>query len=118
MCKICDKVDFAIDTLENLFPEADLIEAFADSFGVEGEERESFRKEILSCHGNFISILAVRYAIKKELPPIPFMDIFRLVFENEYGRETAARLFEQMFGKRPDKNHHKVIKKKLEDYES
>lgn len=124
MCKLCDKIAFIIDTIELLCPNAELYELFADSFGYEGKERDAFLLDPnihASAHANFISIITARYGIKKQLPPTDFLLLLNWIVEMEYGRETAARVFEQQFGRRPESKHHdyrETLKKKLEDYES
>lgn len=123
MCNICDKVDFAITTLESLFPEVELLETYKDimqSKDVPDKPNgEPYTEADIkaSTHGNFILTLAVRYAIKQNLPPYAFMELSQLIFSVEYGRESAMRIIKQATGSRPDEEQCKM-KSWRENYES
>ena len=115
MCDVCDKLAFALETLESLFPVDELLKVYATEFDLQGEDAKKFmesKEGPPSAHANFICMLVCRYAIKHKLPPQSFSHLFYLTYQHELDREIIEREYEKLTGKKPD---HRIAKKNIED---
>ena len=119
MCEVCEKIDFAIETLDSLFPANELIDMWNRNSKVAASvmaSSESSEVVETSAKANFICLLVARYAVKQGFAPHEFENILNYMLSTEYFMETQAKIIEHMTGKRPDLRHPK--EDKLDDYKS
>jgi hypothetical protein len=123
MCELCRKVDFGIETLEALFPAKEIKEVWASSFADDAETQKYTQEaDDTSVYANFAVILCIRFCIKHRVHPVGLFRLFQYFHAEEYGRETARKIFMDTFGVDPFvENPHASqaqLKKILEDYDS
>lgn len=120
MCEICDKVDFAIETIESLFPTHELVALYRRSGTDETKASMDSLKQSVnenSARANFIAMLAARYAIKSKFHPHVFSEVLLSVLASEYSHDTLLTLMERLTGTRPSR-HDLDYKEKENGYES
>lgn len=125
MCEICNRCQFAIETIEALYPINELKPLYLVNKPVNLTEEEWLvAKENLTAgsvsdkmiYANFAAKLAVQWALQLGIHPEDFYSLFMGHFNNEYCKETARRLYTSITGQPPLPDGHEI--KRRGDYES
>jgi hypothetical protein len=101
VCEVCDKVSFAIETVDQLFPIDELVETFKTAFSKEPDAnpRDNWGPiDQTSCRANFICLLAIRYGVKHGLNLEDLTNLFARLAGGEHHQLMIARIYKEQTG--------------------